>query len=163
MTPFTTPTRRDPIARLTLIGCAAMVVWAGFTSATAPPPSADAAPADIILIATPALPTPAPTDAPALMLAAPTPEPQVVYVEVPAPAPAPEVVYVEVQAQTTPDVAPQFAAPAPDMQYGTDAFNHALVEARQELPTLNCPCGIDTTPANAPTARDYAYSKARTR
>lgn len=65
------PQRRDPIARLTLLACAALVVYAAFVSMTAPQ-QASAQSEDIILIATPALPTPALSELPGVA-AVPTP------------------------------------------------------------------------------------------
>ncbi len=88
---LTIPPQKDPIARLSLLVCAAFVFYATFVSATAP--QAVAAQSDpIVLIATPALPTAEPT--PALVLAMPTAEPiQVQPVPEPAPVEPPSVAY----------------------------------------------------------------------
>lgn len=163
------PQKRDPIARLTLLGCAALVVYAAFVSMTAPEPASAQAEQDpIIIVATPALPTPALAEMPALGITEPTP--QTIYVEVPGPTPLPEIVYIEVQAAATAggngDQQP-FVPPAidPATQHGTPEFNAALADIYSDLPTIQCPCGV-LEPATEPhvmTEAEKAYSRARTR
>lgn len=68
------PPKRDPIARLSLIACAALVAYAAFVSATAPQQAA--AQSDIIIIEatpTPALPTPSVPMGFAVAVPTPTP------------------------------------------------------------------------------------------
>jgi hypothetical protein len=166
MLTLTIPPKRDPIARLTLLGCAALVCYAVFASATAPQQASAQAEQDpIIIVATPALPTPALAELPLLGITEPTP--QTIYVEVPGPTPPPEVVYVEVQAQAAPTGDPQPFAPSSDlaMQPGTPEFNAALADIYSDLPTIQCPCGV-LEPATEPhvmTDAEKAYSRARTR
>jgi len=87
---LTIPHKRDPLARLTLFALVGLVAWLGVTQ---PSPQAARATGDVIILATPALPTlaptavPPPTVAPVVVDAAPTmppieppppPEPQVI-------------------------------------------------------------------------------------
>lgn len=167
MLTLTIPNRRDPLPRAVLLALVAVVVYAAFASASAPEQAR--AQADIIIVATPQLPqfTPVPelalisaTPAPLQAFAPPEIAPaEIVYVEVQSPAPPPEIVYVEAQTETAPPAAPQEFAPAADpaTQYGTPEFNAALVEVRNDLPTLQCPCGPD---AAAEAASD-AYQQRR--
>lgn len=128
------PPRRDPIARLTLLACAALVVYAAFVSATAPQ-QASAQSEDIILIATPTLPVFVPTEVPALAQAVPTmvpeqviqpvPEPQVIYIEPPAP------VYIEAEPEIIiQEVPPIIIENTPVITYQT-----AVPETHQALPS----------------------------
>lgn len=180
MLTLTIPPKKDPIARLTLLGCVALVCYAMFVSVTAPVPASAQAEGDpIIIVATPALPTPAgnpselgmivptapPIQAP---IAAAPPTPQTIYIEVPGPTPQPEVVYVTVESQAQQGGTPDGGLPAVEVQPAYDPAQHpieaaaALAAARQDLPTLQCPC--DAAPlSQAPDARDYQYSRARTR
>ena len=66
------PQRRDPAARIALIGMACAVIYLAFANVTAPDQAR--AQADIIIEATPALPTPA-QDSPAFAWSVPTPTP----------------------------------------------------------------------------------------
>jgi hypothetical protein len=150
MLTLTIPPHRDPIARLALLASIAVVLYTAFTSATAPA-QAQSDPPPVILIATPTLPIWQPTEAPALTLAAPTPAPQVIYVL----APTAELQVISV-------AAPGDVQPAYDPTLHPAEAAAAETQAFQDLPTLHCPCGTDSTEA-APTARDYAYSRARTR
>lgn len=171
---MTTP-HNDPLARWCVYGLVALALWAGVRQLERNPDAANATPYTVIAAtATPSLPTVAPAladvaPAPAQTAqeAAGAPEAPIAVqsdaaqaVTLPAPVWTPEeLASVPAPAET---IAPEEAAPDPALQYGTAEFNHALAEAHEDLPVLECPCGIDTTPQQ-PTAKDYAYSKARTR
>lgn len=171
---LTIPRRRDPVSYGVLLTCLSGALWlsAGQFKAEA---QTEAPP--VILIVTPTLPTAAfapvaefppivdvptamsiPTAAPAVVeLAAPTAAPQIVYQQVIVDVPAqPEIVYVDVPAQ------PAEVAPAYDPTLHPDEAQQALVEARSDLPTIQCPCGVEPSEA-PPDARQYAWSKQRTR
>jgi len=170
----------DPIARYAVFGLVALALWAGVRQIEKPAQAQTGDPGIIILqaTATPALPTPL---APALAIEQPTPAiappetlsvPEAPIAVQPDAPQLPAPVWTDAQLSSAPVVAVETesipeAAPDPALTYGTPEFNHALSEAYQDLPTLQCPCGVDEQPAtiavSQPTARDYAYSKARTR
>jgi hypothetical protein len=137
MLTLTIPPKRDPIARLTLLGCAALVCYAVFASATAPQ-QASAQSDNIILIATPTLPVFVPTQEPVAVQSVPTavpdqfvsgvveqPAPQVIYVEQPAP------VYV----QAEPEVIVQEVAPVVIQNTPVVTYQTAVPETHRELPS----------------------------
>lgn len=69
-----TTTRNDPLARAAVIGLIAVALWASFAQLQ-PRAEAQTDPGDIIILATPALPTPALGDDPALVIIPiPTPD-----------------------------------------------------------------------------------------
>lgn len=133
------PPTRDPIARLSLIGCAVLICYAAFVSATAP--ESDSAHAEpIILIATPTLPV-VPTAAPALVQAAPTAIPEQVLALVPpiVYAPTPEIVYAPppppIYVETAPEVI--YVEPPPVVVEAPPVVTYitAVPETHQELPS----------------------------
>lgn len=127
------PQRRDPIARLTLLACAALVVYAAFVSMTAPQ-QASAQSDEIILIATPTLPVFIPTEAPVLAQAVPTMVPEQVVIQ----PPAPEVIYVEqpapVYIEAAPEIIIQEVAPVVIQNTPVVTYQTAAPETHQELP-----------------------------
>lgn len=71
---LTIPQHRDPVARAALIACALALCWLAITSAL-PAASAKEEPQVLVVVATPTLAPPMPTEAPAVVapaLAAPT-------------------------------------------------------------------------------------------
>jgi len=118
-------------------------------------PTAGAAHSQIIIIATPALPTLAP-QLPAQQVEAPQLPAQQVE--------APQLPAQQVEAPQLP--AQQVEAPTADpaLVPGTPEYNAALAEIYASLPTIECPCG--PAPAEytgAMTDRQIRQSRARTR
>lgn len=179
---ITIPRHRDPVARVSLFVCVGLVAWIAVMQPA--PQRADAG--EIIIIqATPQLPigqadralaAPAevqqqqPTQAPESTAAPPM---QVQVVELAPPTPMPVQVGEDSAGAETPSGNPWAGmetvnghsfVPTPDRYAGMDSVNYAYVspEDYNSLPVLP----FDNTPAaptTAPDARDYQWSRQRTR
>jgi hypothetical protein len=164
------PQRRDPIARFVLIALFVLALYANVAQFTIQPTNAQGE--IIILTPTPALPTlPTPAlELPVIGLNAPTPE-AAQLPDVSAPVEWPNQPVNLVEATITPTTEPAYVyIPAPESsdpatQPGTPEFNAALADIHNNLPTIQCPCGVveESAEPHVMTEAEKAYSRARTR